>query len=84
MPHHRRKQNPYLAHEINMDFLSEASKINEAYCVRKKIPIDRRFSDAEWLPYIWQLGTAEREIYGEWTPERVDAEFRRILKGKET
>ena len=47
------------------DFAIEAQKVQEAYCVRHDLPLERKFSDAELAQAIASVAEAERNLYGD-------------------
>lgn len=47
------------------DFFTEAQKINEAYCVRHGLPVERKFSDPDLSKASTSVADAECELYGD-------------------
>lgn len=45
-----------------MDMLDTIQRINEAYCVKRGIPVTRRYSDDELADARAELDRAEREL----------------------
>ena len=47
-----------------MNLMAEMQKINEAYCVRNALPVDRRFSDTDLTHASAGIAAAEQALYG--------------------
>ena len=54
-----------------MNLMAEMQKINEAYCVRNGLPVDRKFSDTDLIEANAGIASAEQELYGEINRRRL-------------
>lgn len=66
-----------------MNLFAEFQKINEAYCVRHDLPVERKFSDADLSEASASIADAERELYGDMRADerlgRLSSDEQRML-----